>query len=422
MITLTDKQKSIIPLIENHKIAILTGGPGTGKTETSKAVLTWAKNERLKIAVAASTGKAAKKISETINHKATTIHSLLQPRMGANRKFVFQKNEKDPLEIDLLILDEVSMIDNWLMASILRALNINRTKLLMIGDSNQLPSVGPGSILRDFLASQIIPHVELDEIFRNSGDIVNACHRIKDGKYYTPSESLEPDIGLNLRHVECRSIDRIQEIIRQIVCERMPARGFEPYWQVQILSPTNTRTGLSCEALNSVLQKELNSSPALKGTKFRIGDKVIQTKNEKIKTPSGEEHLVLNGDMGTILDILLKKKQIIVEFYNPNRTVIVPLKGKSNNLLLSYCITCHRAQGSEFPVVIIPVHSTFSFFCSRPWIYTGISRAQKIMITVGEFSAIKKAIDTEMALNRKTFLKEKLKGSITKEDTSWPDW
>uniref|UniRef100_A0A6M3K3K8 Putative ATPase domain containing protein n=1 Tax=viral metagenome TaxID=1070528 RepID=A0A6M3K3K8_9ZZZZ len=390
----------------SHKIAVLTGGPGTGKTEASKAVLSWAKENHMKIAVAAPTGKAAKRISEAINYEASTIHRLLEPRMGNNGNFVFQRDEKNPLDIDLLILDEVSMIDNRLMASILRALDTNKTKLLLIGDAGQLPSVGPGSILRDLLASKKIPHVELDEIFRNSGDIVKACHRIKDGKYYKPSPTLDPDNGLNLRHIECRDMSRIQEIIRQIVTKRMVERGYDPMWDVQVLSPTNTRTDLSCEALNKVLQAELNSSPVVDGTIFRVNDKVIQIKNEKIKTPSGGEELVVNGDMGTILDIPLKKKQIILKFDNPERTVVAPLRG--HNLLLGYCITCHRFQGSEAPVVIVPVHSGFNFFITRPWLYTALSRGQSIVITVGEFSAIKKAIDTEMPLHRKTMLMEKL--------------
>jgi len=406
MIALTEKQKSIIPLMEQSKIAILTGGPGTGKTETSKAVLNWAKDKKMRIAVAAPTGKAGKRISEAINFKASTIHALLQPRMGNNGNFVFQKNENDLLDIDLLILDEVSMIDNRLMASILKALDINKTKLLLIGDAGQLPSVGPGSILRDLLASKTVSHVELNEIFRNSGDIVKACHKIKDGKYYKPSESLDPDNGLNLRHVEVRSPERIQEVIRQIVTGRMVDRNFDPIWDCQILSPVNERTVLSCKGLNKVLQAELNSNPAIDGTVFRKHDKIINRKNEKLKTPIGGEELCLNGDQGTIVDIFEKKKQIIVEFYNPDRTVVVPLH--RNELGLAYCLTVHKAQGSEFPVVIIPVHSSFNFFLNRSWVYTGISRASQILITVGEFDTIKRAIDNNVSNERKTMLKEKL--------------
>lgn len=407
---LTSEQQQAFEMVQNNRISIIAGAPGVGKTYTLKAILDWADSERIWTAMASSTGKAAKQMTVATDREATTIHRMLEPRMGNNGNFVFGKNETNKLTEDFIILDECSMITNGLMASVMKAIDTSKTRLLLVGDHYQLPSVGAGAILRDFIASGRIPCTELTEIQRNSGDIVKACHKIKDGKYYTPSEILDPDNGLNLRHVEVRSPERIQEVIRQIVTGRMVERGYDPVWQVQVLSPTNERTQLSCKALNKVLQAELNSSPKLENTIFRVNDKVIQTKNEKIKTPTGGEELVVNGDMGTILDIRLKKKQVIVNFDNPDRTVSIPLYGKANKLLLAYCITVHRFQGSEAPVVIIPIHSGFNFFINRPWIYTAISRAKSIYITVGEFSAIEKAIDTEMVLHRKTFLREKLIG------------
>lgn len=407
---LTSEQQQAFEMVQNNRISIIAGAPGVGKTYTLKAILDWADSERIWTAMASSTGKAAKQMTVATDREATTIHRMLEPRMGNNGNFVFGKNETNKLTEDFIILDECSMITNGLMASVMKAIDTSKTRLLLVGDHYQLPSVGAGAILRDFIASGRIPCTELTEIQRNSGDIVKACHKIKDGKYYTPSEILDPDNGLNLRHVEVRSPERIQEVIRQIVTGRMVERGYDPVWQVQVLSPTNERTQLSCKALNKVLQAELNSSPKLENTIFRVNDKVIQTKNEKIKTPTGGEELVVNGDMGTILDIRLKKKQVIVNFDNPDRTVSIPLYGKANKLLLAYCITVHRFQGSEAPVVIIPIHSGFNFFINRPWIYTAISRAKSICITVGEFSAIEKAIDTEMVLHRKTFLREKLIG------------
>lgn len=405
---LTSEQQNALTMTQNNRVSILTGAPGVGKTYTLKAILDWAASERLLVSQASPTGKAAKQMMAATDRPATTIHRLLEPRMGNNGNFIFNRNENNQFDSDLIVLDECSMITNSLMASVLKAIDVKRTRLLLVGDHYQLPSVGAGAILRDLIASGRIPCTELTEIQRNSGDIVKACHLIKDGKYYDPSKTLDPDNGLNLRHIECRSPERIQEIIRQIVTGRMVERGFDPIWDVQVLSPTNTRTSLSCEALNKVLQTELNPNPKLDKTIFRVNDKVIQTKNEKIKTPTGGEELVVNGDMGIIVDIILKKKQIVVKFDNPDRTVAVPLRGKGNKLLLAYCITVHRFQGSEAPVVIIPVHSGFNFFCNRPWIYTAISRAQSICITVGEFSAVEKMIDTEMVLHRKTFLKEKL--------------
>jgi len=412
---LTSEQQCGLEMVQNNRISILTGAPGVGKTFTLKAVLDWADSERLSVSMASPTGKAAKQMSAATGRSASTIHRLLEPRMGSNGNFVFGRNEENKIDADLLVLDECSMITNALMASVMKAINPKKTRLLMVGDHYQLPSVGAGAILRDMIASQRIPCTELTEIQRNSGDIVKACHKIKDGQYYQPSEKLDPDAGLNLRHIEIKSPNQIQRTIRKIVCERMPLRGFDPVWQIQVLSPTNTRTILSCEGLNGILQARLNPNPKLEKTIFRVADKVIQTKNEKIKTPEGWEELVVNGDIGTIIDILLKKKQIIVKFDDPDRTVAVPLRG--HNLLLAYTITVHRFQGSEAPVIIIPVHSGFNFFINRPWIYTAISRAQQICLTIGEFSAVEKAIDMEMALNRKTYLREKLKGGNNK----WPD-
>lgn len=405
---LTSEQQQALEMAQNNRVSILTGAPGVGKTYTLKAIFDWAQSERMAVAQASPTGKAAKQMTAATGKQATTIHRMLMPRMGNNGNFIFGMNEDNKLPEDLIILDECSMITNALMASVMKAIDVEKTRLLLVGDHYQLPSVGAGAILRDLIASGRIPCTELTEIQRNSGDIVKTCHKIKDGKYYTPSKILDPNNGLNLRHIECRSPERIQEIIRQLVCGRMVERGFDPIWDVQVLSPTNERTILSCAGLNKVLQAELNPAPKLENTIFRVNDKVIQTKNEKIKTPTGGEELVVNGDMGSILDISLKKKQIVVKFDNPDRTVSVPLRGKSNKLLFAYCITVHRFQGSEAPVVVIPVHSGFNFFINRPWIYTAISRAQSICITVGEFSAIERAIDTEMVLHRKTFLREKL--------------
>ncbi len=407
MIKLTDKQKSIIPLIDNNNLAILTGGPGTGKTESTRGILGWAEKNKMRLAVAAPTGKASKRVSEVLNFRATTIHGLLEPKF-VNDKFVFSRNEKNKLNIDLLILDEVSMIDNNLMASIMKALDTSKIKLLMVGDADQLPSVGPASILRDLLLSKIVPHVELDEIFRNSGDIVKACHQIKDGKSYIPSKTLDIEKGLNLRHIEVNSLEGIQQVIKKIVCERMPERGYDPIKDVQVLSPVNKRTIVSCDGLNKILQDELNSNPAIENIKYRVKDKVIQTKNMKIQSTIGQEEIVVNGDMGTVLEINKDNNRMVVRFENPKREVYISASKKKNHLLLAYAITVHRFQGSESPVVVIPVHSSFNFFIDRCWLYTAISRAQEICITVGSFESIERAIDREMVLNRKTMLKEKL--------------
>jgi len=350
-------------------------------------------------------------MTSATGHPASTIHKLLEPRVSTNPvsgqlNFSFQKNEHSPIDADLLVIDETSMVTNALMASVLKAVNGN-TKLVFVGDKGQLPSVGCGAVLRDMLASKVIPSIELTEIQRNSGDIVKACHKINEGKFYYSSPKLKPEKGWNLKHIEEKNSLAIQQIIKTIVCDRMPKRGYDPIWDVQVLSPTNKKTDLSCEALNQILQQELNPNSKIEGSIFKVGDKIIQTKNDKIPDTIGVEKLVVNGDMGKILKI--EGNNMTVAFYEPDRTCLIPLK--KNNLLLAYAITCHRAQGSEFPVVIIPVHSTFGFFIDRCWLYTAISRASDITITVGEFQSIRKAISKKHSQNRITKLKKLLQSN-----------
>jgi exodeoxyribonuclease V alpha subunit len=294
------------------------------------------------------------------------------------------------LKDDLLIVDETSMVSNDLMARLLEAIE-NPTKVLMVGDQDQLPSVGEGAVLRDMLNSGKIPYTQLMNIHRNAGDIVKACHRIKHGEFYQPSPNLDLEQGFNLRHIERGSKDAIARTIEELVCERMPARGYDPIWDVQVISPVNSKTVISCDALNKTLQKRLNPA-ADPERRYSPKDKVIRIKNSRVEaivdddTPPVEEYIV-NGDLGQVAGI---NGCLDIDFLYPNRRVKLPTKDK--NLRLAYCITCHRMQGSEAPVVIVPVDKSFSFFMSRPWIYTAISRAQKICITVGQFEAIKTAI------------------------------
>jgi len=402
---LNEKQLEALKMVQEKQLSILCGAPGVGKTYTLKEIIKWTSSQKLSVAMAAPTGKAALQMQNATNFPATTIHKLLAPKFY-NNQFTFDHNERNKLKFDFIILDETSMVTNNLMADILRAIDIKKTKLLLVGDFYQLPSIGPGKILQDLIESDKIPFVELTEIQRNSGDIVKACHQIKNKKIYIPSERLDPETGLNLRHIELKSLQKIQQAIQEIACNRMPAKGFDPLWDIQIISPTNQRTLLSCDSLNFLLQNELNKNEAIENTIFRTGDKVINTKNEKVSTPTGAKEMIINGDIGLIVNILPARNQIIIDFQNPSRTVAVPLR--KNNLKLAYCITCHRFQGSEAPVIIIPVHSGFNFFVDQPWIYTAISRAQQICITVGEFSAIRNAIKKEQSTKRKTCLKEKL--------------
>lgn len=416
MLQLTDEQLSAVEMVKSNKISVLTGGPGTGKTTAVKEVLGWAHGQKLTVAMAAPTGKAAKRMTEATEHDASTIHRLLGGTMQDDQ-FVFAWNKSNPLFTDLLIIDEVSMVTSDLMASLLQAVNNHGTRVLIVGDEGQLPSVGPGAVLRDILASAVVPHTRLTKIHRNSGEIVRACHKIAMGKTYEPCSELDPKAGKNLRHIEIDSPERIVEVIRTIVAGRMPERGYDPVWDVQVISPMNSRTSLSCDGLNAMLQECLNPNPGpapedlKKLGPWRIGDKVIQIKNGAIKNgerkSSGLQELiqVVNGDMGRVVEFIDEKK-MAVQFFDPERIGII--SRSRNDLLLAYAVTCHRMQGSEAPVVIVPVHTVFGPFLTRSWVYTAISRAKEICITVGRFRAIAGAIGRHDAESRKTMLGEKL--------------
>jgi len=404
-IKMTDQQLKAIEMVKDNKISILTGKPGTGKTTATRKILQWSESEKLQVIQCAPTGKAAKKMLESTGYPSATIHSTLNCKFD-NGQFAFEHNEFCPLHCDLLIVDEISMINNWLMASLMRAVDSKRTRVLLIGDSGQLASVGPGAILYDLIQSGIVPLTELDIIHRNSGKIVEACALIHSGKIYKPYKKidLEAENKINLIHVETKSQEQTVKLINHIVSNRMPIRGYNPVWDIQVISPTNKKTVLSCENLNKVLQKNLNDKADNSGSMFFENDKVINTKNERVKKSDGRPSYIVNGDMGKIIEI--NKKFMMVEFIEPNR--LVKLSTRNNNLLLAYAVTGHKMQGSEQEVIIIPVDKAFSYSFDRRWIYTAISRAKDICITVGKFSAVEKMIKNNTQMKRTTMLKERL--------------
>ena len=276
-----DQQGALIQAL-GKKVFILTGAPGTGKTFTLQRMIQEFEERGLVVRLAAPTGKAAKRMTEVIGREATTIHRLLEPiphQTSEGVRFSFTRGLGNPIQAHVVVIDEFSMVDISLAASLMRALD-KITRLIIVGDHYQLPSVGPGSVLRDLLAAGV-PSFELTQIKRNTGDIVQACHAIKDGRRIWPSPSLDLEKGFNLRHIEEKNPLRIQEIIRDLVVNRLPARGYDPVWDVQVISPRNEHTPLSCLRLNELLQKALNPlGREVKGTPFRIGDKVIQRKND----------------------------------------------------------------------------------------------------------------------------------------------
>jgi exodeoxyribonuclease V alpha subunit len=403
-IILTIQQEAAIDMVKKYSISILTGGPGTGKTTTTLKIIQWAQTEKLHIAQAAPTGKAAKRMMDATKHYASTIHALLGCE-HINGKFQFIHGKNKPLPCDLLIIDEISMITNDLMCRVMEAVDPRKTKVLFIGDQDQLPSVGPGAVLRDLLASKIIPHTELDIVQRNSGTIVSACHKIKQGILYSPPTilDLEAESPVNLIHVECGTPEKTLAGIEAIFCDRMPLRGYDPINDVQVISPVNEKGLLSCKSINEQLRDRLNPKAWDAGDyPLRVGDKVINTKNTEYAGADGNggEEYIVNGDIGFVNEI--KPKDLIVTFIDPDRQVVIPKKDK--HLLHAYCITCHRFQGSEAPVIIIPVHKQFNMFLSNSWIYTAISRGKEIVITVGAFNTITKAIRNRKPNDRHTKL------------------
>ena len=395
-------QQEAFRLCLTHPVFILTGAPGTGKTYTLRRIIEQFVEWNKLIALAAPTGKAAKRMTEVIGMQAMTIHRLLGPEprtFKGELYFGFTRGAGSPIPDDVLVVDEFSMVDISLAASLFRAVAAG-TRVLIVGDHYQLPSVGPGAVLRDLLAAGV-PSYELTQIKRNTGDIVQACHAIKDGRPAVPSDFLEPSEGMNFRHIEESDPFEIQRIIRDLVTKRLPMRGYDPVWDVQVLSPMNERTALSCLDLNVMLQGTLNIHPPVPGIPFRIGDKCVQLKNEQI---NGE--FVVNGDLGQIKNI--NDAEIEVLFLYPDR--LVKIKRKAHHLRLAYCMTIHRLQGSESPVIIFPVHSCFGGFFNRELLYTAISRASQIAITVGQWDALEQAIGRVGNVNRITRLAELIKG------------
>lgn len=376
---LQQDQSEALSKAMDRNVFILTGPPGTGKTYTIKTIIRSFPDAR--IALAAPSGKASKRMYEESGMLAQTIHKLLEPQKEKNG-FYFTRDAENPIDADIIILDEVSMIDVSLMASLLDAVS-PETRLVMVGDVYQLPSVGPGNVLKDLIASGTVPCKELDIIKRqDEGLIIRNCHRIKNGQDIELENSTAQDFFFLKRHTP----EQIRKTVFDLLTDRLQkAFGYDPLKDVQIISPLREKTPLSCRAFNEECQKLLNPNPPIQKCRFKKGDKVIQTKNQY-------ELDIINGDIGYIRSINLQERTIYVDFENPDRNVQIPLD--KNNLDLAYAITVHKFQGSEAPVIIIPVHKCFgTLITQRNLLYTAVSRAKKLCIMVGQRGEIRKMIN-----------------------------
>jgi len=378
------------------KVMVLTGGPGTGKTTTTQGIIAALKKAGLRVLLAAPTGRAAKRMSEATGMEAKTIHRLLEynPQDG------YKRNDENPLEGDALIVDECSMIDILLMNNLLKAVPVGM-RLVLVGDIDQLPSVGAGNVLRDVIDSQRIPVVRLVRIFRQAqkSRIVMSAHAINRGKFPDTSNGRDTDFFF----MKEEDPERAAESIVRLVKERLPRAYRESPDRIQVLTPMQ-RGVVGAANLNLLLQQALNpSGPSLSrgGYTYRQGDRVMQLRNNYDKD-------VFNGDLGYIREVDTEERTLKVDF--DGKWVEYDVT-ELDELTLAYATTIHKAQGSEYPIVVMPVLMTHFVMLQRNLIYTGITRAKKICVLLGAAKALAYAVRNVSVLKRNTRLKERLNPS-----------
>lgn len=380
------------------KVMVLTGGPGTGKTTTTQGIIAALKKAGLRVLLAAPTGRAAKRMSEATGMEAKTIHRLLEynPQDG------YKRNDENPLEGDALIVDECSMIDILLMNNLLKAVPVGM-RLVFVGDIDQLPSVGAGNVLRDIIDSQRIPVVRLVRIFRQAqkSRIVMNAHTINQGRFPDTSNGRDTDFFF-MREDDP---ERAAETIVRLVKERLPRAYRESPDRIQVLTPMQ-RGVVGAANLNLLLQQALNpSGPSLGrgGYTYRQGDRVMQLRNNYAKE-------VFNGDLGYIREVDTEDRMLTVDFDGKKVEYDVT---ELDELTLAYATTIHKAQGSEYPIVVMPVLMTHFVMLQRNLIYTGITRAKKICVLIGAMKALAYAVRNVSVLKRNTRLRERLNPSLT---------
>lgn len=387
-----EMQKEAIRAALDKGLLILTGGPGTGKTTTLNAIIRILMEKGEAVALAAPTGRAAKRMSELTGVEAKTIHRLLQVDWDENDNPVFQRNERNPLECDALVIDELSMVDSYVFESVLRALPIG-CRLILVGDSDQLPSVGAGNVIGDLIASGVFPTVQLKEIFRQSMEslIVTNAHRIVSGEM--------PVLNVRDNDFFFMPVDdahTVSETILSLAVTRLPKRyGYSPVTDIQVLCP-GRKGELGTIELNRRLREQINPQAkdkpqmTVNGTVFRVGDKVMQIKNDydlPWSRPDGTTgEGVYNGDMGIVTDV--DKAAGCMRVMVDDREVLYDFDHAAAELELAYAVTVHKSQGNEFTAVIMPVFPGIPQLSYRNLLYTGITRAKKLLILVGRRSAI----------------------------------
>lgn len=417
---LEDLQRQAVLQCVQSGVFVLSGGPGTGKTTTINAIIRYFDREGLDVYLAAPTGRAAKRMTETTGYEARTIHRLLEisGELSEERKNAFfERNEDNPLEADVVIIDEVSMVDIHLLKALLAAL-IPGTKLVLVGDMDQLPSVGPGQVLKDILASECFPFVKLQKIFRQAKEshIVSYAHKINRGETIDFSEKYCDFFLLDKDNAEV-----IYSYIEQLMKAKIPKQFGVQMYETQVLTPMR-KGSLGVEMLNQVLQERLNPASPEKAEHeygdviFREGDKVMQIKNNynlewevignyNIPIDSGQG--VFNGDVGVVEEVNEFSKTLTVLF-DDGRTVMYPFSAL-DELEHAFAVTIHKSQGSEYPAVIIPVLTGPKMLLNRNLFYTGVTRAKNCVVLLGNTMAFQEMIASKSQQKRYTSLDERLR-------------